>query len=123
MDYIEKTTSNYFFVRDENQFKSQIKDLGIEEFFEQNNQGAFCVCSNSSMMVETGDDDYFEEDNFADFIRDNLRPDQKCFISQIGYEGLRYFTAGLWRIMPYRVKYYDLFYEKARQFNNNKDIF
>jgi len=124
LDYVETTTSNYFYVKDINQFKKEIKEMGLaEDFFEPNEDNKYCITCEGMNSYNNETEEEINEDDISELIRRNLRPDQKCFVSQIGQEGYRYFTASMWRIMPYRVTYYDLFNEKSNQYNNGKWIF
>lgn len=108
MNYYERYTSNYFKVKDLDKFKEVIKEKNIEEIF-QYKDNTVCVVCDDFYSYNDETDEEFTCDEIAELIRENMTLDSRLYIDSIGYEGYRYFTAGVWRIMPYRVEYNDLF--------------
>ena len=119
MNYNEMYTSNYFKVKDMEKFKNDIKENNLEHIFEFSKDGnSVCVVSEYFDSYNDTTDEEFTCDDVAELIRNNMTLDSKLYIDNIGYEGYRYFTAGVWRIMPYRITYDDLF----RQYYKDKKV-
>lgn len=119
-NYNSFTTSNYFEVKNIEEFKEEVKKYGGEDFFEYyNNKVTISIYGD---LFSDGDDDY-DHNEYCKLIQKHIKEEEKVFISSVGHEKLRYLGAYCTIITKDDIIFYNFFEMIQRQFNYGESIF
>ena len=116
-NYYEYTISNVFEVENETIFINEIKKMNGENLFYKTENNKYVIKSYDSLCssIENSEGEYYYyEDDYYELIQKYIKENQIVLISSIGYEKLRYFTAGIAKITKDNIEYKDAF-ESAKK--------